>query len=587
MKPLPYFIVPIFLFFVVFYYGNRLFGNEDGVTSRIAIPTTDRPELSTLIFEAIKEGKKKIDIPKNEYSLELKNGRPMIFENLKDVEIDGNGSNVFCRIPSQIIAMKKCENVKIKGFSFDTLVLPYTQGTVVDVDSEQGKWIDIEIHDGYEKENVTNDRIQVFDPISMHLKRNLWTFFNEKIAKQDNGNWRILFPQENKNRRIEIGDLMVLGAKSPEPLWTHTIVTDDSNHCVFEDITLYFSNCFAFLENGCHGNHYFRCRLIKKKDDPTKAFPRLRSGNADSFHSKFATLGPRVEDCEFRDHGDDCIAINGNFYLVVSSTENKVCIFERHGHRLRIEIGDPVRFTGFEGTVLGDAKVLSIEKRDDLVKETILEVVKRYHVHGSGNDLPPNHRIFELTLDKPIPVESGGNVYALNRIGDGFIVRNNKIGFTRARGVLVKCGNGEISGNTIVGCELAGIVVAPELYWLEAGYSENLLIENNIVRNCFFHNNRWGESQPAVISIVAVNSKGDVMQAGTMKNIILRNNTVSDSPYPALLLASIEGGQIEDNTFRPPSDETKRKHGQRFAEKYKFDYDTPIWQINNSTLKIE
>ena len=547
--------------------------------------TINRPELSTIIFEALNSGKEKIDIPKGNYALELKGGRPMVFENLKDVEINGNGSDVLCCVPSQIALFRNCENVSFKGFTFDSAILPFTQGTVVAVDPETGLWLDIEIHRGYESKNVTDERAQVFDPKTQHLKKNLWTLGGETMKRLENGNWRMTFRREDKNRHIEVGDLMVLGTRSAESLSTHTFVLEDSKNCTLEEITLYFSNCFSFLEHGCHGNAYLRCKLMKKADDPTKSFPRLRSGNADAFHSKFATLGPRVEECEFYDHGDDGVAINGNFYIIVSSNGDNVLILERHGHPLQIKEGDPVRFTSYEGTIFGDSTVDAVVLRTDVDHEIIATALKKYELHGGSSQIPRYHKIYELTLKTTMNVDSGDNVYALNRVGNGFIVKNNKIGLTRARGILVKASDGEITGNRIDGCELGGIIVAPELYWLEAGFSSNLKIENNTISDCFFHHNRWGDSQPATISVAATNAKGDIMEAGAMKNIILRNNTISGSPYPAMFLASIDGGIVEGNAITPPKEHEKREHGKRYAERHNLKYDQPIWLINNKQIE--
>ena len=102
-----------------------------------------RPELSTLIFQALERGEKKINIPEGNYALELRGARPMRFENLKEVEINGNGSDVLCRIPSLIAQFRNCEHVTFKGFSFDSAVLPFTQGTVAAVDSARGLWLDV------------------------------------------------------------------------------------------------------------------------------------------------------------------------------------------------------------------------------------------------------------------------------------------------------------------------------------------------------------------------------------------------------------------------------------------------------------
>ncbi len=545
-----------------------------------------RPELSTLISDALAAGQKKISIPRGEYSLELRDAEPMTFENLKDVEIDGGGSHVLCRIPSQIIAVRNCENLTIRGFTFDTETLPFTQGTITAVDApEKPMRLEIEIHGGYDAENVTADRVQIFDPETRRLKKNLWTMGGEALKRLPSGRWEMIFPHEDPNRRISPGEMIVLGVKSRGPMRTHTIITDDSSGCVFEDITLYFSNCFSYLELGCHANRYTRCRLLKNEADATKAVPRLRSGNADALHSTFATRGPRVENCEFRDHGDDCIAINGNFYLVVGREGNRVRILEPHSHKLRLEAGDPVRFTSFEGEILGDAAVTDVTLLVDFDRENVAEVLKKYILHGGTGGAPRYARVYELTLDMAVDVGPGGNVYAVNRVGNGFIARNNTLGFTRARGVLVKAADGEISGNTIIGCELGAIIVAPELYWLEAGYSRDLIIENNTIRDCFFHHDRWGDSQPGAISVVATNSQGEIMKAGTLRNITVRNNTITGCPYPAIFITSTDGGILDGNRIAPPAESQRRKHGQRYAERYGLEYSQPVWAVENENIR--
>jgi parallel beta-helix repeat protein len=250
-----------------------------------------------------------------------------------------------------------------------------------------------------------------------------------------------------------------------------------------------------------------------------------------------------------------------------------------------MESGDPCRFTSFDGKILGDAKIVSVTRREDVPKEAVVEAVKGYDLAGGNKELPQGYHIYELTLDKPIDVKPGGNVYSLNRIGNGFIAKNNKIGFTRARGLLIKAADGEISGNTVIGCELGGIVVAPELYWLEAGYSTNLKIENNTVQDCFFAHNRWGDSQPGAVSVVAVDAKGEVMQAGAFRSITIRNNTISGCPYPAMVLSSIDGGTVSGNTITPPTESERREHGRRYAEKHSLDYESEIWLINNRALR--
>lgn len=552
------------------------------LTAALPAFADDRPELSTLIFDALQAGETTIDIPRGEYALDLPDARPMTFENLKNVEINGNGSHVLCRIPSQIIAVRNCENLAIRGFTFDAAILPFTQGTITAVDTPEGTMrLEVEIHGGYDADNLANDRVQIFDPATRQLKKNLWTLGGDKLRRLGDRRWEMTFVREDKNRRISAGDLIVFTTRPPGPQRTHTIITDSSRGCVFEDITLFFSNCFSFLEHGCHGNRYTRCRLVKNEHDATKAVPRLRSGNADALHSKHATLGPTVEDCEFTGHGDDCIAINGNFYLVLSSEENRVRVFERNGHKLLIQPGDPVRFTSYEGEIFPDATVAAITPLTDFDREAVSALLKKFQLHGGNDAIPRYAKVYELTLDKAINVGPGGNVYAVNRVGSGFVARNNRLGHTRARGILIKAADGEITGNTIIGCELGAIIVSPELYWLEAGYSRNLVIEKNTIRDCFFHNSRWGDSQPAAISVTATTAQGEIMKAGALANITVRENTITGCPYPAIFITSTDGAVLAKNRITPPKESQRREHGKRYAERHGLDFGEPVWMVEN------
>ena len=50
--------------------------------------------------------------------------------------------------------------------------------------------------------------------------------------------------------------------------------------------------------------------------------PRLRSGAHDAFNSRMAGKGPRLENCSFAYHCDDCVNISG-YYAVVTEVEGK------------------------------------------------------------------------------------------------------------------------------------------------------------------------------------------------------------------------------------------------------------------------
>src|SRR5690606_30662236 len=67
------------------------------------------------------------------------------------------------------------------------------------------------------------------------------------------------------------------------------------------------------------------------------------------------------------------------------------------------------------------------------------------------------------TLAKDI--KQGDILYNEDYIGKGFVIRNNKTGNTRSRGILIKGSQGVVLNNEISNCAMNGILVAPEIQW--------------------------------------------------------------------------------------------------------------------------
>lgn len=112
-----------------------------------------------------------------------------------------------------------------------------------------------------------------------------------------------------------------------------------------------------FLSNRVNSDAttYLRCRVDRRPPAPDRANPeiaRLRSLNADAFHSKFARKGPSLIQCVARFMGDDTVNICGDYHLVT----------ECHGGMLRVlgksEIvapGDAVELFTYDGRRLPNA----------------------------------------------------------------------------------------------------------------------------------------------------------------------------------------------------------------------------------------
>ncbi|RYY62383.1 MAG: right-handed parallel beta-helix repeat-containing protein [Chitinophagaceae bacterium] len=529
--------------------GSNIYGQQD---------------LARVIDSALKTGNPTIVLPKQDYVLKLENLKPLLLRDLHNILIDGGGSTVTCLRPTQAVQISNCTNLKFANFSFDYDPLPFIQGFVTMLDTAEGMWMEVEIEPSFDIRGIENnlpDRLQIFNPVTLELRSNLFTYWRQdftRIEHTSGRRFRVYNVQSHLGHNISPGDRIVFSIDSPGPSRPHAIVLDSCSSVLLQDVTVYASNCFGFFEQEGTANRYFRCRVTKRTYDPISLPVRLRSTNADAFHSKAAIRGPVIEECTFQYQGDDGVAINSSFYEVISANKFSVDVIGRYGYP-KMRIADKVQFVDSAGKRSGSSILMGIT-----------EIVGKAETGTSDHlrtELPAESRgmrIFRLVLADQLSLPPGVLVSSLDMAGAGFRVVNNTIGFTRARGILVKASGGVISGNKIEGCELAAIVVAPEFGWMEAGLSENVHIINNSIKNCMFANSAYGIEQAAPISVVVLNRFGQFSAAGSLRNIFIKNNKITDSPWPAIMVTSVYHGSVTGNVIGRPG-VFSRTHGQNFG----------------------
>lgn len=540
-----------------------------------------KEDFADIVYESLRTGEKEISIPRGIYYMALEDGEPLYLKGLSGVTIECNGSEIITRKASQAIQITECENVLLKDFSIDCETLPFTQGTIVNMDREHRMWWEVDIMEGYPLESLVTtmpDRIQVFDSATLVLRKNLYTYWRGTFASvKCIGGRRFRFTKKNFNpdSNEQVGDYLTMTLESGTGTRPHSIVLYKSKKVHLEDITIWSGNCFGFFEDQCEANSYHRCIIDRKMKDPHVSFPRLRAINADAFHSKAAVVGPTVTNCIFRYHADDCIAINTSFYKVMTAKGTTVDVVSPLS-QLKMKPGDTLRFVKYDGSIAGESVLLNMETATDFSQKDLDAVNSKYHFTVEKRK---HSAVTRLTLSCKVDVDNGGVVSSLTRGGNGFVLRNNILGHTRARGILVKASNGVIENNEVVGCELGGIVLAPELVWLEAGFSHNVLVQNNRIIDCMFANSSYGIEQAAPLCVVAINANDEVAPAGGFRQICVRHNTIINSPEPAMIFTSIDGGVVEHNTV-VVSDSIFRTHGRILKNMYP----STVWLMNNKHL---
>ncbi len=98
-----------------------------------------------------------------------------------------------------------------------------------------------------------------------------------------------------------------------------------------------------------------------------------------------------------------------------------------------------------------------------------------------------------------------------------------------------------MSNNHLTSGWMAGVLVAPEFWWLEAASSSKVVIRDNTITDC----------RRAAIEVVAEGGDGHPLPAGAHREISILGNTVTNSPWPNIRVTSTNGLTLRGNHLTP------------------------------------
>jgi hypothetical protein len=483
-------------------------------------PTFD---LQSFINVQIESGKTRIVVPPGRYRVAPKDRQHLVLHDLKDIQIIADGVEMICTETTRALTITRCTNVIVRGLVIDYDPLPFTQGRITEISADRQAY-DIELFDGYPSaETVRNFKYEVFRPDTRTLRCE--DRYVSRIEVVDSRHLRLTCPGSHDRNPEQVGDVIVIGSEfAPHGSAAHAVECSHDVHLRLENITMYASNCFGFIESDCDGTAYYRCRIDRRppQEDPAKrASPRLRSLDADAFHSSGAIEGPAYIQCAARFMGDDAINIHGDYHLIMASEGRELRVLAKLN--MNVQPGDPVELVLYTGERLPDARAVEIQPagtiRDDERAFLSRQQMDAGLKSARGGSLG---KACTITLDREVNIPRGGLICAANRIGNGFKVQGCSFGFNRSRGILIKASDGDVRDNHLEGCWMSPILVSPEYWWLEAGSSSDLKITGNSISDC----------RGIPICIEATGGDGEIAPAGAHRNITITGNTVRRCAMP-------------------------------------------------------
>lgn len=317
---------------------------------------------------------------------------------------------------------------------------------------------------------------------------------------------------------------------------------------VYENLHIVNGGDLAFGLRYCDGMIFRNCRIGSL--DPAK---HPISTGADGIHSKHGRRGPLIENCDFSGMSDDSVNCSTTFQNVASVEGNcAVLVGDNLDYRPgdRISLFDPEKSVSCARRIVTAARPVKWRGRDA--------------VHVTFNQpLPVAETLETMKRDTPFTLLFGHRgklpalVFNMETVHAGTIIRNNRFGNHRARGLLLRTPDTVIENNHFYNLRGPAILMASEGMWLECGRAENVTIRQN-------HFEAVSRS-PVMFSTISYRSRRETGERWNC-NLFITGNRFTGCGAPAIeggetfgicgnliLLENVSGAVITGNQFGPCS----------------------------------
>lgn len=510
--------------------------------------------LNGYINSRLDAGETTVVVPSGRYRVSPTGNTHLSFSNRNNVTIIADGVEMICTETVQAVKIENCNKFKIQGLSVDFDPLPFTQGEIVAISSDM-KTLTVDLIEGYSS-TVKGGSLEIFDAVTGELSTATYYGTTYQINTQTR---RVIVtkPARNWDKMLEkVGDIAVMGSINTRKI-PHGIMMNNCTGLELENVTLYAGTSFGFFETYCSGSTYINCKVDRRPlETDVRAYRmrRMRSNNADGFHSKFSKAGPKYIGCIARYNGDDCFAINGHFHVITKTKGAVLTVVGREGKTPDLNVNDEVELVSYSGKRIPGAKILKFEKGRALNAQEI-NFLQNQTFYGSVSNTYTASNVYYVTIDRSIDLPMGSLINSANGIGNGFEIRDCTIGPSRSRGLLIQASHGIITDNTFVGSWSQALKLAPEYGWLAAGSGSDVTISDNTFLG----------SRGSAIAVYAKGGDGSTPSAGAHDDIRIIRNTISGSINPGIAVTATSNLCMQDNVISAPNNELRVPSNSSFG----------------------
>lgn len=519
-------------------------------TAQSPPPRESFEPLQATIDAAIRSGQKSVTIPPGTYRIQPPAaGAHLRFANLSGFTIDAAGVDlVFTDQTREGIEFRNCRNVTVRGLRVRYEVPPFTQGVVATV-APGGDWYDVHV-DPYYPVNVGDPAYfpaapvgYIFDADRRRIRSGSYDLNEQRSERRSSDTIRIYRrPASGPGiQPVMRGDVVAFRGAGP-----HNIVLIGCAGMRLDGVTVFNAASFAVFESGGDGGNFYRLTVTRGPPPPKATTRPLFSSTADAFHSADVRRGPTLEDCHFDSMGDDGIAIHGHYSLVMQARGNQLVV-----SRGAFLPGDPVRLLDSQNRPAGETTIRGVKP--------LVGFASSQKSHRDTQSDFSTGPYFELTLAHALPAAFDDLVSDPAASGQGYVLSRNTISNHRARGMLLKAGGGVVENNLIDGSTMGGIVLTPEFWWGESGFSRKVVIRGNTIRNVGRAPDQLGGVVVGAFNPAPVSGCGH-------QNITIENNQFEEINGVNLLITSACSITVRNNRFLRTQRESVHAAGEEWGE---------------------
>ena len=457
--------------------------------------------------------------------------------NCKNIELDGNNSEVvISKADNSFISIINSENITVKNFSIDYAELPYTQGSVVNTNPQEGIF-SLKIDNDFPSlsDACFNKDASIWgmlkDPETPgKLKDGVANFFfisGWKSTKDKT--FQLTLSQKNKISSFSKGDRFALLARRGDlPLCK----VSNANDITIKNLIGYASPAGCIAGEFNTNISIIGCKMLLKEK-------RLNSSNADGVHLNLCR-NVRIEDCVFEGISDDGINLYGRATLVKKALSDKrFLIFKNRFFRK----GDTVcLYNPREGINAGIAKVVEI-------KPVGGQVWFELTIGKSITEVKGNESI------KQDSDSTGDHIYNLSAMSGPFIIKNCKFLNSRRHGIVLQSHDGIVEGNRMENLSDNGIICYNLPHYPEGLCAWDVLIKNNRIVNCGYDlDYLHGYKSCGAISMATFTLDHHLAKWRANRKIVIENNHIDKWRKHAISLRCAEDIIVRNNKIGKPAE---------------------------------